>query len=363
MVRAVSADAEQPPAGAPAGPRALLASPGLAARRLALQAAYGGGIIGAAGALGWGLLRGEARLARLTIGEPTERAPIASGSWGRSRRRDPLHLCVLGDSSAAGFGCAVAEQTPGALLAGSLARELERPILLDVVAAIGARSSHLDAQVARALERPVELAVLMIGTNDVTHRVPVASAIRDLARAVRTLRAAGAQVVVGTCPDLGTVKPLLQPLRQVAAVISRRLARAQTIAVVEAGGTSVSLGDLLGPEFGRQPHLWSADRFHPSPHGYRRLVDVLLPVALEALGEQVPGSQAVSDSVQDISLAAVVASRDPGLAVETLEGEQGAAAVGPGRLARLRRLLPLAGRGEPEGRTDATAEPRPATDL
>ncbi len=327
-------------------------------RRVAVTAAYGGGALGTFGALGWGLLRGEARLARLAIGEPKERAPVATGSWGRSRPgRKPLHLSVIGDSSAAGFGCESAEQTPGALLAGSLARELERPVLLDVVAAIGARSAGLDAQVARALDRPVDLALIMVGANDVTHRVPTADAVGDLARAVRTLRAAGAQVIVGTCPDLGTVKPLLQPLRRFAAVVSRRMARAQTVAVVEAGGISVSLGDLLGPEFGLQPHLWAADRFHPSPHGYRRVVEVVLPVALGVLGADVPGQVAVSDRVQDVSLAATVASRDPGLAVETVQGEQGAAAVGPGRLARLRRRLPLVGRGEPEGRTDAAAPP------
>lgn len=365
---ATAAATRSAPVAPPAQPERVpgswsaLLRPGLSTRRLALRAAYGGGVVGAASALGWGVLRGEARLARLTIGEPKTRAPLASGSWGRTRgRSEPLHLCVLGDSSAAGFGCAVAEQTPGALLAGSLARELHRPVLLDVVAAIGARSAGLDAQVARGLDRPVDLAVVLIGANDVTHRVPIADAIRDLSRAVRTLRAAGAQVIVGTCPDLGTVKPLLQPLRAVVAVVSRRLARAQTVAVVEAGGTSVSLGDLLGPEFGRHPHLWSADRFHPSPDGYRRVVDVVLPVALEALGAKVPGPEAVSDTVQDVTLAATVASRDPGLAVDTIEGEQGAAAVGPGRLARLRRLGPLAGRGEPEGRTELP-EPGSATD-
>jgi len=325
--------------------------PGRRARWVAVQAAYGGGAVGTVGALGYGVLRAEARIARVTIGEPKESAPLASGSWGRGRRgRRPLRLTVLGDSSAAGLGCDSAEQTPGALLAGSLARELQRRVLLEVLAATGARASHLDAQVARALARPVDLAVIMVGGNDVTHRVPVADAARDLARAVTTLRAAGAVVVVGTCPDLGTVKPLWQPLRSFARVTSRRMARAQTVAVVEAGGVSVSLGDLLGPEFDASPHLWSADRFHPSPEGYARLVDVLLPAGLQALGVEAAGERLERDSVQDVGLAASVASADPGLVVEALEGEQGAASAGPGRLARLVRRVPLVGR-EPEGRT------------
>ena len=80
----------------------------------------------------------------------------------------------------------------------------------------------LDVQVARALEEPVDLAVIMVGANDVTHRVRPSEAARDLGRAVRTLRAAGVVVVVGTCPDLGTVKPLLEPLRTVAERLSRK---------------------------------------------------------------------------------------------------------------------------------------------
>ena len=317
-----------------------------------MQAAYGTTAVGAVGALGWGVLMAEARLARRTIGRPTGRPPVASGSWGRGwRGTQPLRVAVLGDSSAAGLGCSTAEQTPGALLAGGLARELRRRVLLDVVAVVGARSADLDAQVARALRREVHLAVVLVGANDVTNRVVPGDAAHDLGRAVATLRAAGAQVVVGTCPDLSTVKPLLQPLRRVAAVWSRRLARAQLVAVVEARGAAVSLGDQLAPEFHEQPHLWSPDRFHPSSQGYARLAAVLLPPALEALGAELPGTGLVRDSVQDVTLAATVASRDPGLVLDTVEGAQGAAAVGPGRLVRLRRRLPLVGRGAPEGRT------------
>lgn len=325
--------------------------PGRRARWVALQAAYGGGAVGTVGAIGYALLRVEARLARRTIGEPKGRAPLASGSWGLSRDRPPLHLAVLGDSSAAGLGCATAEQTPGALLAGSLARELDRTVLLDVQAAIGARAENLETQVARALLDPVDLALIMVGANDVSHRVSTQASCRDLARAVETLRSAGAQVIVGTCPDLGTVKPLWQPLRSAARIASRRMARAQTVAVVEAGGTSISLSDLLGPEFDVSPDLWSSDRFHPSAGGYQRVVDVLLPSALELLGAPVPGEATDRDSVQDVTVAASVAAQDAGLVVETVEGEQGAAAAGPGRLARLVRFVPLVGRGAPEGRT------------
>jgi hypothetical protein len=213
-------------------------------------------------------------------------------------------------------------------------------------------------QVAQALRRPVDAAVIIVGANDVTHRVPITSAVRDLRRAVQALREAGAVVVVGTTPDLGSVKPLMQPLRSVAAVISRRLAAAQTVATVEAGGSAVSLGDLLGREFSEKPHLWSDDRFHPSAAGYSRVVDALLPALLHSLGVDIPVSVPISDSVQDVELAARVAAREPGVEVDPLP-EQATA----GRLALLRRRLPLVGRGAPAGPTAAAELAEELEDL
>jgi len=326
----------------------MIPRPGRRARYVAVKAAYGGGTFGGLAGVTVALLATEAKLARKTIGQPTEKAPLAAGSYGKGRRGDkPLHLAIIGDSAAAGLGCERADQTPGALLAGGIARDLRRRVDLDVLAVTGARSADLEVQVARALRRPVDAAVIVIGANDVTHRVPPAAAAHDLARAVRTLRAADCVVIVGTCPDLGTVKPVMQPLRTVAARWSRRLAAAQTVAVVEAGGIAVSLGDLLARDFHELPHLWSADRFHPSPDGYARIVDVLLPSVLESTGVDHPVSVPISDRVQDLAVAADVAAHESGVEVEVLTGD-GA----PGRLARLRRRLPLVGRGAPEGPTD-----------
>jgi hypothetical protein len=125
----------------------------------------------------------------------------------------------------------------------------------------------------------------MIGANDVTHRVRPATSVRLLEMAVRRLRSAGIEVVVGTCPDLGTVEPIAQPLRYIARRWSRQLAAAQTIAVVETGCRTVSLGDILGPEFAAAPsEMFGPDRFHPSAAGYRAAAMALLPSVSAALG-------------------------------------------------------------------------------
>lgn len=293
------------------------------ARRLAAAAAYGGGGLTFAGLLGVGVVVLEAQLARRWIGQPFGQAgPLADGVYGDGPGR-PLELAVLGDSSADGLGADRPDETPGAILATGLAAASGRPVRLTVVAVVGAESTHLGAQVERLLERVAapDVAMIMIGANDVTHRIRVQDAVRALADAVTRLRQVGAEVVVGTCPDLGTLEPVAQPLRLIARRWSREMAAGQTVAVVEAGGRSVSLGDMLGPEFAARPHeLFSADRFHPSAAGYARLGDALLPSVCAALGYGSDGEERSADAdraddVAPVAEAAAAAVEDPGTEV------------------------------------------------
>ncbi|WP_282795037.1 SGNH/GDSL hydrolase family protein [Streptomyces sp. CC224B] len=265
------------------------------ARRIAAGAAYGGGGIGLLGAATIGLVLAEVQLAKRSVGnggygDP----PRADGRYGapfaaRAGSAEPLRFAVLGDSTAAGLGVHRARQTPAALLAAGLAAVAERPVDLRVVAKAGAQSDDLDRQVTLVLSDETggvpDVCVVMIGANDVTHRMPPTRSVRLLSTAVRRLRTAGAEVVVGTCPDLGTIEPVYQPLRWLARRVSRQLAAAQTIGVVEQGGRTVSLGDLLGPEFAANPReLFGPDNYHPSAEGYATAAMALLPTLCAALG-------------------------------------------------------------------------------
>ncbi|KAB2973150.1 SGNH/GDSL hydrolase family protein [Streptomyces sp. SS1-1] len=262
------------------------------ARRIAAGAAYGGGGIGLAGAATVGLLLAEVRMARRHVGNgSTNHVPNADGRYGRlydAPGGTALRLTLLGDSTAAGQGVHRAGQTPGALLASGLAAVAERPVVLRNVALPGACSDDLDRQVALVLAdsaAPPDICVIMVGANDVTHRMPPTRSVRHLSSAVRRLRTAGAEVVVGTCPDLGTIEPVQQPLRWLARRASRQLAAAQTIGVVEQGGRTVSLGDLLGPEFEANPReLFGPDHYHPSAEGYATAAMAVLPTLCAALG-------------------------------------------------------------------------------
>lgn len=304
-------------------------------------AAYGGGGLSVVGASLYGLLLAEATMARKTIG-PTEGAPPDSTGWyGRGRPGPAVKVALLGDSSAAGYGVHAVQDTPGAHLASGVAEGADRRVHLRSVAFVGAQTRDLSGQIDRALGAEPQVVVIMIGANDVTHSRLPSESVRLLAAAVRRLREYGAEVVVGTCPDLGTIKPIAPPLRQVARLWSRRLAAAQTIATVEAGGRSVSLASVLAPENTSTPALlFGPDRFHPSAAGYASLASVLLPSVLASVGvvpfeELVPEAYR-GEAILPITEAAVEAARTPGTEVDGTE-VAGATRGARGRWVQLRR--------------------------
>ncbi len=295
-----------------------------AARKLASAAAYGGGGVSLLGGALYGVLRLEAEVARRTIGRLDSDPPDSTGWYGRGRPAPAIKVALLGDSSAAGYGVDRVEETPGAVLASGLAEQADRRVHLRGFAVVGAMSSDLASQIDRALPTEPDVAVILIGANDVTHTVLPSASVRHLSEGVRRLREAGVAVLVGTCPDLGTIKPIAPPLKQLARSWSRRLAAAQTIAVVEQGGRTVSLGSILGPEFTAAPALlFGPDQFHPSADGYRSLANVLLPSTLAAL-DLVPDDEAEPEAfrgegLRSVADAAVEAVNIPGTELDGTE--------------------------------------------
>ncbi len=312
-----------------------------AARKLVAAAAYGGGGLSVVGASLYGLLRVEATLARRTIGHATGEPPDCTGWYGKARPGPAIKVALLGDSSAAGYGVASVQQTPGAHLASGLAEGADRRVYLRSVAFVGAQTRDLSRQIDRALTIEPHVAVILVGVNDITHSRRPSESVRLLDAAVRRLREGGTEVVVGTCPDLGTLEPIAPPLRQIARLWSRRLATAQTIVTVEAGGRTVSLGSVLGPEFAATPAvLFGPDRFHPSAAGYSSLASVLLPSVLAAVGvipdEDLVPEVARGEAVLPITEAAVEATRTPGVEIDGTEID-GASRGARGRWVQLRR--------------------------
>jgi lysophospholipase L1-like esterase len=245
--------------------------------RITKRVAKGAMIAFVAGTVGGAaLLAAEAVAARSRRYAKPELGMAMRATVGPSKS-PTLRLVLLGDTTALGVGVANVEETVGGHLAGLLA-DAGATVAMSSVAVSGSRSGDLATQVARALlgERP-DLAVILVGANDATRLARSSEVASALGSAVRRLREAGAAVVVGTCPDLGAVRAVAPPLRQIMGWCGRRIARAQAVAALMAGARVVDLGAMVGPVFRADPGMLCYDGFHPSADGYRVIAHALFP--------------------------------------------------------------------------------------
>jgi lysophospholipase L1-like esterase len=255
------------------------------------------------------LLVGQAAHTRTVIPKAWDVPPRADGvyrrgepvqRWQRGMPVD-LHLMIFGDSTATGYGCMSADEVPGVLIARGLAERTGKAIRLSTKAIVGATSKGVAGQVDAMFIAgpPPDVAVMMLGANDVTALNGISQSAQRLALTVRKLRARGALVIVGTCPDLGVISAIPQPLRSVAHARTSQLARAQAAAVRAAGGVPVPLAQLLAPKFRAAPDvMFSADGYHPSATAYALAADALLVTVLDALGieDTTPDDPAPADT-------------------------------------------------------------------
>lgn len=237
------------------------------------------------------LLTRQAAIARRRIGKPLGEVSLdADRVWKRSLDGVPIDLLLLGDSLAAGLGAERRKETLGGRIAKAVAKRMLRPVRLRTAAVVGSESTALAEQLDRLPDGyRADVAVIVVGGNDVTHMVPPWSAAAELERAITRLQERGTPVVVGTCPDLGTLQPVPQPLRTLLSRMSQRLALEQTRVAWRTGAVPVDLRQAVGPTFREQPdEMFSLDRFHPSAAGYRRTAEALLPAVETVLRTPAP---------------------------------------------------------------------------
>ncbi len=214
----------------------------------------------------------------------TVQAVLVTGIPGHPRalrKLMTLRLAVLGDSIAYGVGADHPSHTLAARLHVRLVAH-GLPTEPRVFARSGARSSDLAAQVRSAVRWNPDLALVVIGANDLSHSVPPHRAARALRDAVRALRRTGAEVVVAPAPDLSVVPHVPAPLRAALRHSGGQLRAAQVGAVLDEGGRVADPGARTSELFGEDASLFSSDLFHPSSAGYAAIAEALAPVVVEA---------------------------------------------------------------------------------
>ncbi len=188
-----------------------------------------------------------------------------------------LRLLIVGDSSAAGVGAADQDEA----LAGQLVARLARRFQVEwrLIARTGATTASTLRHLERVPAGNYDLALVVLGVNDVTHGVPLGRWLAQQAelRGLLHGRFAVRRVLSSGLPPMGAFPALPQPLRWVMGASARRFDRALAEATA-----AEPFASHLAFDLGLEPGLMAADGFHPGPAGYALWAEQLAP-ALAAL--------------------------------------------------------------------------------
>ena len=176
-----------------------------AARKLAAAAAYGGGGLSAlgAGALRRPARRGEARPHGRSASSATSRRPMPPAGTAAAGPARPSRSRCSATPARPATAWIGSRRPPARMLAAVWPSER-----IDGSTCASSPSSarsprDLADQVDRRIPIEPDVAVILIGANDVTHTVLPAQSVRHLSEAVRRLRGRRGPVVVGHLPRPG----------------------------------------------------------------------------------------------------------------------------------------------------------------
>ncbi len=191
------------------------------------------------------------------------------GSIGQGR---PLRLLIVGDSSGAGVGV----KTQDEALAGHLTRALASLVPRRIDWALHAKSGITTAQALVLLQaeppEPADIAVAVLGVNDVVDQVPPSRAVRQRAELADWLLANAAvrHVAFAPLPPMHRFPLLPQPLRWIAGRdAAHHDAAATRWAATRADVSHVPIALDLGPQ------NMADDGFHPGEPVYRACGEAL----------------------------------------------------------------------------------------
>ncbi len=223
------------------------------------------------------MLRAQAlhlRRVALSMPEPTGlRHGIASSPDASMAR--PVSLLIAGDSSAAGVGADTQDDALASQLAATLAKRIQRDVRWRLIAQTGLTSTGVQHLLGSEPLAAADVAVVIVGVNDISNNVSTGSALRARSRIVRLLRTrTGVQHIL--FPGLPAVErfPLLpQPLAWYGGAQARRNNDLQ--ARWAAHPRRVGFVSHVPMDGFTHPKLMAEDGFHPSPILYSMVAEHL----------------------------------------------------------------------------------------
>ncbi|HTT13716.1 MAG TPA: SGNH/GDSL hydrolase family protein [Burkholderiaceae bacterium] len=201
-----------------------------------------------------------------------------------------LRLLVAGDSSAAGVGADTQDEALALPLARDVAGRLNGSVSWQLVARTGVTSQALLQLLQDEDVAPADVAVVVVGVNDLTNEVPLRRALRWRLAIAQWLRARDVTHVLFTSmPEMQNFPLIPQPLAWYVGLQARRNNRAQARWAPSASGVAhVDLDGMTRAD-------WMArDGYHPAPKLYGQLARRLGAVIAERVRAR-PAARRICD--------------------------------------------------------------------
>lgn len=195
------------------------------------------------------------------------RLPEATGAREGEAGRGPLlRVLMLGDSSAAGVGVALQSKALAGVLPAALAQLAGVKVRWRLLARSGVTSAQCLAMLEADGPSEADVAVVVLGVNDVVDQVPSQHAVAARAAIANRLRNAHgvAHVVFAPLPPVHQFPGLPQPLRWVAG----RDARRHDDAVAQWAATREDVSHVP-IDLPLNAGVMAPDGFHPGEPVYR----------------------------------------------------------------------------------------------
>jgi lysophospholipase L1-like esterase len=188
---------------------------------------------------------------------------VRVGTTGAGSRQ--LRLLIAGDSSAIGVGAATQEEGLAVPLTRNLAAHLGATVHWQLIGETGLTSQGVLQKLTASELRPAEVALVIVGANDITREVSLKRALRHRSEIVTWLRerAGVGHVVFPSLPEMQRFPAIPQPLAWYAGLHARRNNKAQERWARQHGlAHHADIGGLTRAE------LMASDGYHPSPSLY-----------------------------------------------------------------------------------------------
>ena len=193
---------------------------------------------------------------------------------------EPFRLLIVGDSSAAGVGVRTQAQALAGHLTRALAAGARRKVQWQLVARSGITTAQALELVQAEPPDAADVAVVVLGVNDVIDQVPSQRAVAQRAALADWLLAHTQvrHVVFAPLPPMHRFPLLPQPLRRIMGSDARRHDDAMARWAAARGDVShVPIAFELGPQ-----HM-AEDGFHPGEPVYRNCGEALAGFIVEQL--------------------------------------------------------------------------------